>query len=280
MYRRLSQYEEANELSSLDQFCVFPNDYKVTGKLGAGAQGTCVKIKHRGESLCLKTIPFNGIQGRESAIRQALVEANAMRAVQGSCYFPRLYGVTQNKNEACIAMSLEGGAFKEKRTLQQILEDDCVIPDGKDWCRFFLVVLKDVTEGLELLHSKGRVHGDVKCDNIVVTSCRGNAKLIDLGMSDLIHKQVPLKLADSSADWYPAEVIEGKEPISPYSDVWGLIKIAFDLQSWSCALTRSKAFKRLTRHYIHKTTVGHLPGTWQVKELLRLTEEELLEMAN
>ncbi len=83
--------------------------------------------------------------------------------------------------------------------------------------------IKQITEGIQFLHSKNIIHGDLKCANILLDS-NGCIKLADFGSSielsnpDESHKSSTIK---GTIPWIAPEVIkESKTYLS--SDIWSL----------------------------------------------------------
>jgi serine/threonine protein kinase len=103
--------------------------------------------------------------------------------------------------------------FVEGGSLSSILGKFGAIPE-----RLAVCYIKQILEGLAYLHSRGVIHRDIKCGNVLVTK-EGSIKLADFGIA--------MKLGDPSAPavgspyWMAPEVIELKGSGSA-CDIWAL----------------------------------------------------------
>ena len=92
-----------------------------------------------------------------------------------------------------------------------------------------LKILKDVCRGLEFIHSRNIIHGDLKPENIMLDSDFKNAKIIDFGSSFRYHKDEKRKYYYIQSRYYRApeccfELFVGK-PI----DIWSLGCIMYEI---------------------------------------------------
>lgn len=92
------------------------------------------------------------------------------------------------------------------------------------------VILKDILNGLDYLHSKNRIHRDVKAANILLNA-EGVAKLADFGVSE--KKSTELETSNSADStrkssiigtplWLPPEVLNQSPDYGFAIDIWSL----------------------------------------------------------
>merc|ERR1711936_448632 len=82
---------------------------------------------------------------------------------------------------------------------------------GNDLMQQLLFTCKEVSNGLNYLHSKGLVHGAVRVSNVLLDK-EGRAKLADWGLHTVLGKDVVRQ-------WDAPEIRAGGE-VTRHSDVW------------------------------------------------------------
>ncbi|KAF9532397.1 kinase-like domain-containing protein [Crepidotus variabilis] len=97
-----------------------------------------------------------------------------------------------------------------------------------------LQLVSGAAQGLDYLHSKKIIHGNMKCANILVSS-KGHACICDFGMSKVIEevteRSASLTLTEGgSARWLAPELIEGKAP-SKEADVYSFAMAILELMT-------------------------------------------------
>lgn len=82
-------------------------------------------------------------------------------------------------------------------------------------------ILKDVLNGLDYLHSKNKIHRDVKAANILLNEY-GVAKLGDFGVSEPFDSSARKRSINGTLLWLPPEVINQDPNYGPVIDIWSL----------------------------------------------------------
>ena len=110
-------------------------------------------------------------------------EVTALKVVQDSEYFPKLIGIIAAPFVNSFVMEFMGDWNTHKSsTLSKQLDKTKKRISRKHW----LLIIKDVGNGLKHLHGKGYIHCDLHSGNVLVcrrlpNETRPRAKIIDLG---------------------------------------------------------------------------------------------------
>lgn len=99
-------------------------------------------------------------------------------------------------------------------------------------CKF---LFKQLTEGLEYLHSRRVIHRDIKGSNILIDSS-GNIKIADFGLARRMKEVKSLELPDYTNRvitlWYrPPEILMGATDYGREVDIWGIGCLLIELFS-------------------------------------------------
>lgn len=113
---------------------------------------------------------------------------------------------------------------------------DQVILEGK---RLF----KQISSGLQCLHSNNIVHLDLKLENILMTD-NHDIVIIDFNLSEIVSSSTPITKICGSYDYLCPEIVQMK-PYDPFkADIWALGVILYSL------VTDSLPFTNPNRHVI------------------------------
>ncbi|KAK0459498.1 uncharacterized protein EV420DRAFT_1763213 [Desarmillaria tabescens] len=123
-----------------------------------------------------------------------------------------------------------------------------------------LRILNEISEGMEYLHRKNIIHGDLRGDNVLI-SRDGTARLSDFGMSKVLGDCG--KGATSSPTinprWGACELLQTGGTISTFSDVWSFAMVTLEI------LTGEQPFSYIqvdavVQHEVYRGRVPRRPG--------------------
>jgi serine/threonine protein kinase len=147
-------------------------NYRVVGRLGEGSTCVVAKAVHRetGQSYAVKII--ESMDNLPFALSAAVErEIRLLRTFAHTSIIKLIEVIRENDRIFVVMEHCEGGTL-----LDVILSDK--LKSISEVKRLF----SQIAEGISYLHDRGIAHGDIKPDNIVLTS-EGDVKLIDFGFS-------------------------------------------------------------------------------------------------
>lgn len=221
----------------------FPG-YTTLSILGKGSFGEVYlgEEESTGDKVALKTIKIRAKSGfpAKGILKLAEREVNTLKEIQPRCV-PYL---------ACFRDSMY---FEDTQVYLVVMDyvegttiDNFNLRPGKE-ARDLLLILNDLTEALQYIHSLNLIHNDIKPDNIKITP-DFIPVLLDFGLSCVKDKICPIDNTELSCcsraigSYRPFTPPEGikKGIVGPSSDVWELaltiyVIIAnypFGLQKW------------------------------------------------
>lgn len=182
--------------------------YKLLNKLGHGSVSVVYRARRKldGEEVVVKTV--NTV---ESAIKQICEKEYRLLCRLAHPGVIKSHDFFLTDSSAVIELE-----FFSELTLSQAAQNSSqgVLAESEAQ-----VICRKILLALAYLHAQGVLHRDVKADNVLVSSCLTDMRLIDFNAAVLKAHYEPMTMTGSF--WYAApEVLKGKTH-SESSDVWG-----------------------------------------------------------
>jgi len=182
-------------------------DFELVEKLGEGSYGSVWKAQHlkTGTVTAIKKVPV------ENDLDEILNEIKIMKQCR-SPYIISYYGSYFKENELWIVMEYCGaGSVSDlMRITDKRMSEDQIA-----------VILKDALKGLIYLHSKRKIHRDIKAGNILLNN-KGEGKLADFGVSgQLSDTMAKRQTVIGTPFWMAPEVIQ-EVGYDVKADLWSL----------------------------------------------------------
>jgi serine/threonine protein kinase/Tfp pilus assembly protein PilF len=190
--------------------------FQITAKLGEGGMGVVYKAHDSklDRDVALKFLPHH-LTSNEAEKARFLQEAKAASALNhpNIC---TIYDINEENNQQFIVMEfVDGHTLRQNLPLQKLQDA--------------LTYALQIGEALHEAHSKGIVHRDIKCDNIMVNS-KNQSKVMDFGLAKL---KGSLKLTKTSSTvgtlaYMAPEQIQGGE-VDARSDIFSFGVVLFEM---------------------------------------------------
>jgi serine/threonine protein kinase len=193
----------------------FPGELRLLERLGGGGFGVVYKaldLSPLGRLVALKFLsPRASLARTLPALR---TEARLLASVR----HPNIVGVhawkTTSTGLPCLVLEYIAGG-----SLEALLGREGPLP----WPRATRFIA-DIAAGLALLHERGIIHRDVKPDNMLLDTERGEALLTDLGIAARLDEGAP---SAGTIPYMSPEAFDGH--VSPAVDVYALSASLFQL---------------------------------------------------
>ena len=148
----------------------FSGRYQVTGSIGAGGTGTVFLAETTGRvgiQRAIKAVDKKSMPGEVDLF----AEAEALKDLDHPC-IPKVIEVAEDDRYVYIVQELVNG-----RSLKRIVDDYGPVNEDSvlEW-------MKEISDALAYIHSRGIVHRDIKPSNLMLTR-EGRIKLIDFGLA-------------------------------------------------------------------------------------------------
>jgi serine/threonine-protein kinase 24/25/MST4 len=164
--------------------------------------------RRNGGTVAIKVIPLKNGKGQDFDKLQNEV------SLLSQCDHPNVvgfYGNYYRNSEMWIIMELVDGG-----SLSDIIQKHGPVPEY-----YISSILRDILQALNYLHSQGKVHRDLKCANILISSS-GSAKLADFGVATAMRDAEDRKhTLVGTPLWMAPEVID-RSSHDTAADIWSL----------------------------------------------------------
>ncbi|XP_016456614.1 SNF1-related protein kinase catalytic subunit alpha KIN10 isoform X1 [Nicotiana tabacum] len=196
----------------------FLRNYRLGKTLGHGAFGKVKVAEHllTGHNVAIKIL--NRQKMRNLGMEEKLRREIRICRLFVHPHVIRLYEVIETPTDIYVVMEYgkSGELFDyimEKRRLQE------------DEARH---IFQQIVAGVEYCHRNRVVHRDLKPENVLLDA-RGNVKIADFGLSNIMRDGHFLKTSCGSPNYAAPEVVSGKLYAGPEVDVWGCGVILYAL---------------------------------------------------
>lgn len=181
--------------------------FDLLGKLGEGSYGSVFKSLHKesGQVLAIKQVPV------DTDLQEIIKEISIMQQCD-SPYIVKYYGSYFKNTDLWIVMEYcgAGSVADIMRLRNKVLNEEEIA-----------TILYYTLKGLEYLHSKRKIHRDIKAGNILLNT-EGHAKLADFGVAgQLTDTMAKRNTVIGTPYWMAPEVIQeiGYDCVA---DIWSL----------------------------------------------------------
>lgn len=211
--------------------------------LGKGMFGKITEsvVVQTGRSLANKTIKKATVVPQESARRLLLSEGNNLQLFLGS---QNIVQVERVSNRGLLLELMEQGTLEE---LLKKWQNSLTSPE-----RNFIAL--DALSGLKAIHSKGRVHKDIKLENMLV-DIDGIVKITDFGLACPVGMRTPPLRGTPhkfSPQIYKSWTGDKPHPSSFEDDVWAMGVALFELEHSQTVPSFFDAQDRLAMALLHR----------------------------
>jgi serine/threonine protein kinase len=209
-------------------------DYgKLTQQLGKGGAGTIFKGTKLHEVFAVKVLPIS----RETDMAALTTEIAIMANTKHACCV-RYFESYHYQQSLYIVMELmDGGSLTS--VIQHFQRRREFIPEG-----IIALVMQQSLLGVEYLHRHGRIHRDIKSDN-VLCNLRGEVKLADFGFCVQLTDQRNMRnTMVGTPYWMAPELVRGKA-YDAKVDIWSLGIMLLEMAEWEPPFLREQPLRAL-----------------------------------
>ncbi|CAM2068575.1 Non-specific serine/threonine protein kinase [Sulfidibacter corallicola] len=187
--------------------------YEIMSELGRGGMGVVYKVRDRtlDEVAAFKMLLVDSPSEQQMMIK----ETKLARKVTHRNVI-RIYDLGDIDGVQYISMEFVTG-----ETLKSLLKKVKRLPLG-----IGIRILAQVIDGLRAAHGEGVIHGDIKPENIMINTSRGEVKVMDFGISRIAKGDEDSRITGTPAYMSP-EQYQGH--MSVQSDIYSIGVMAFEM---------------------------------------------------
>lgn len=207
-----------NKAGNKTQVEIFPyspeENYKIFKKIGQGAYGEVFYCQHKRyeQNFAIKKIKIESEKHREKVVN----EINMVKNVN-CAHVVEFIEAFESGGYLWIVIELM------KCNLESVIRKAKRMPED-----VIAFVLREILKGLQMMHLSGKIHRDIKSDNILVNA-KGEVKLSDFGYSAQLTNQKNYRESIVGTPyWMAPELILGLE-YGTNVDIWSLGIVAIEL---------------------------------------------------
>eukprot|EP01023_Acetabularia_acetabulum_P037873 TRINITY_DN3615_c1_g1_i10.p1 TRINITY_DN3615_c1_g1~~TRINITY_DN3615_c1_g1_i10.p1 ORF type:complete len:311 (-),score=36.39 TRINITY_DN3615_c1_g1_i10:1195-2127(-) len=181
-------------------------DLVVLESLGRGSFGEVFKVASGGQIFALKQVPLRLAQGGVS--ESSLREIACLQELHHANIVP-VYKVFRNLQNTYLLIELMDYNLS-----------DILYKAPTPSKQYFKLVLYQMLQGLQYLHSQNIIHRDIKPDNILI-SRDGSVKLADFGLCRSLGLPIKNLTPNVVTQWYRSpEILLGSKSYNSSADIW------------------------------------------------------------
>jgi len=210
---------------------VLNNRYRIDKEIGQGGMGTVylgfdIALERQ---VAIKALIKSGLgtEGRTKLINEAQIAANLNHP-----NIVTIYDVGEEENPFIVMEYVDGITLRERP------------PENLDET---LVIIRQLTSGLEHAHEQGIIHRDLKPENVVITR-EGTTKLMDFGLARSVASRYTTEGLISGTVYYLAPEQAMGQQLDSRTDLYSLGVMLYELTTGELPFTAENPIAVISQH--------------------------------